>query len=196
MKLSYEANWANLPGLASGANYPAVCISWHDAVEYTDWLSLKTGHHYRLATEAEWEFAARAGTNTSRFWGSDPNDACEYANVADRSHRGRYPETQVQHHECDDGFAQAAPVGSFSANDFGLHDMLGNVWEWTCTAYAPKHPSEEQACTPRKSHQRRVLRGGAWYVSIRSVRSAHRNAGAIFSQASSVGARVVREPAS
>jgi formylglycine-generating enzyme required for sulfatase activity len=193
LKMSNESSWRNLPGFATGPNHPVVCVSWRDAVTYTDWLSVKTGSIYRLPTEAEWEYSARADTATARFWGQDPDAACDFANVADQSHRARYPLADRQIHHCDDGYAQAAPVGSHRANNFGLYDVLGNVWEWTCTAYVEKYASTAQPCSERKNRDARVLRGGAWYVSPRSVRSAHRNAGAIFSQAASVGFRVVRE---
>ena len=106
-----------------------VCVSFEDAQAYIRWLNRKTGQHYRLPTEAEWEYAARAGTTTRRYWGDKPDDACQYANVADQSAKKVFPGWAVHH--CDDGYVYTAPVGSFQRNRFGLHDMLGNVWDRT-----------------------------------------------------------------
>ena len=99
------------------AMHPVVGISWNDAKDYAAWLTLTTGFRYRLPSEAEWEHAARAGTETARFWGESAETACEFANLGGL--RG-----------CADGHERAAPVGSYRANPFGLHDMLGNVAEW------------------------------------------------------------------
>lgn len=117
------------PGYRQQGNHPVVCVNWEDAQAYAVWLSRKTGGNYRLPTEAEWEYAARAGTAASRFWGADPAKACGHANVYDRAAE-RTREAPYDAFPCDDGFAEAAPVGSFKANGFGLHDMIGNVREW------------------------------------------------------------------
>ncbi|MBK7675778.1 MAG: formylglycine-generating enzyme family protein [Candidatus Accumulibacter sp.] len=124
------------PGFKQGAANPAVCVSWNDAQAYAAWLSKRTGRIYRLLSEAEWEYAARAGTTTSRYWGEDPNHACKFANVADRALAVKGPlfsqsGEAATIHDCDDRHAETAPVGSFRPNAFGLYDMLGNVWEWT-----------------------------------------------------------------
>ena len=109
---------------------PAINVTWTEADRYTKWLSRTTGKTYQLLTEAEWEYAARAGAGNARFFGLKPDAVCEYANVYDRT-------AHVEHDfrwkflPCDDGYAVTAPVGSFKPNAFGLHDMLGNVWEWT-----------------------------------------------------------------
>ncbi len=107
---------------------PVINVSWEDAVAYAKWLSEMTDKPYRLPTEAEWEYAARAGSEKPRFWGDDPKQACQYANVADQSYSqaGYGGET----FDCDDGQPVTAEVGLFKANDFGLYDMLGNVLEW------------------------------------------------------------------
>jgi formylglycine-generating enzyme required for sulfatase activity len=107
---------------------PATCVSWADAVGYAAWLSAKTGKKYRLLSEAEWEYAARGGTTTPYFWGTRPEAACAYANVADESAKPEYPLMKTV--ACNDGFPNFAPVGRFRPNQFGLYDMIGNVWQW------------------------------------------------------------------
>src|ERR1700730_5304953 len=100
------------------------CVNWTDAKAFLIWLSQKTGAHYRLLTEAEWEYAARAGSTTRYFFGDDRKDFCRYGNGADQSSgiSGNLP--------CSDAFTYTAPVGSYSPNKFGLYDMLGNVRQW------------------------------------------------------------------
>ena len=116
------------PGFGQGSGHPAVCVSWADARAYVDWLSDETGAEYRLLSESEWEYVARGGSRTSRHWGTSESGQCSHANGADRSARGRYVRWRVA--PCDDGHVHTAPVGSFRANGFGLHDVLGNAWEW------------------------------------------------------------------
>ena len=108
---------------------PVINVSWADAQEYVYWLSRKTGKRYRLPSEAIWEYAARAGTTTERYWGDDADVACRYANVHDRTSMS-VNNVAGPIHQCSDDFVKTAPVGSFRPNRFGLHDMLGNVWEW------------------------------------------------------------------
>ena len=191
--LERQADWLTLPGFASRPDYPAVCLSWRDAFRYTEWLSEQTGARYRLPTEAEWEYAARAGTRGARFWGAQTDRACEHANVADLSFRTMYATLPRQIHNCDDGFAQSAPVASFRANAFGLHDVLGNVWEWTCSVLSRLTTGEGERCVNFWTPGERVFRGGGWYIPPAGVRSAHRNAGGSGSQSVSIGFRVVRE---
>ena len=188
-----DAGWANQPGFESGPNFPAVCVSWRDAFRYVEWLSEQTGASYRLPSEAEWEYAARAGSEEVRYWGQDSKEACRHANVADLSFNRHYEELDRAIHDCDDGFPQTAPVASFSANQFGLHDTLGNVWEWTCSVFGPLDSGAALACVDFWASGSRVLRGGGWYIPPDGVRSAHRNAGGSGSQTVSVGFRVLRE---
>ena len=162
------------PGYEQTERDPVACVSWDDAVAYLAWLSRKAGAAYRLASESEWEYAARAETTTARFWGEDADRGCGYANAADLSAKREYSDWTVAN--CDDGYAQTAPVGSFAANAFGVYDMLGNVWEWTedcwngSYAGAPADGSAWRSgdCGPR------VLRGGSWDSKPRSVRAAYR----------------------
>ncbi|MEN8260514.1 MAG: formylglycine-generating enzyme family protein [Pseudomonadota bacterium] len=170
-------DWRN-PGFSQTDTDPVVCVSHPDAEAYADWLSQRTGVIYRLPTEAEWEYAARAGTVTARYWGDSPDKACEYANVHDLTSKreNEFPRTA---HNCDDGFAQTAPAGSFESNRFGLYDMLGNVWEWVEDCWHESYinaPAEGSAWLEAEGGDcgRRVLRGGSWILHPVSVRSAYR----------------------
>jgi sulfatase modifying factor 1 len=109
-------------------SHPVTLISWQGAQAYVRWLSSTTGQHYRLLSEAEWEYAARAGTQTRFYFGDDLASICEYGNVPDITRRQHHPNWAAV--ACTDGFSEAAPVGSFKPNAFGLYDMIGNVWEW------------------------------------------------------------------
>ena len=153
---------------------PAVCVNWADARAYVAWLSEKTGKSYRLLSESEWEYAARGGTRTSRHWGESASGQCGYANGADRTAKGRYSGWTVA--ECDDGHVWTAPVGTFKANGFGLHDVLGNVWEWVEDCWNDSYsgaPSDGSAWESGNCG-RRVLRGGSWVNQPRNLRSAYR----------------------
>ncbi|MFQ5953752.1 MAG: formylglycine-generating enzyme family protein, partial [Kiloniellales bacterium] len=170
-----DKNWRD-PGFPQDDRHPVVCVNWHDAKAYVRWLSRKTGHEYRLLSESEWEYATRAGTTTARHWGADPDGACSYANVNDRTSKSEN-DFYWPHHDCRDGYAKSAPVGSFRANGFGLHDMLGNVWEWVEDCYEESYdltPRDGSAWTGGKC-EGRVLRGGSWCYVPENVRSAYRN---------------------
>jgi sulfatase modifying factor 1 len=186
-------NWRDI-GYLQTATHPASCLSWNDAIAYTKWLSHKTGKQYRLPSEAEWEYAARANTVTSRYWGNDPDAACAYANVADMTAEAEIPHASswLLHH-CTDGFAYSAPVGSFKANTFGLYDMLGNVLEWTEDSF---HETYKGAPIDGSAWQgdasRRVLRGGSWNSSPSLVRSARRCVSKPDERFSFAGFRVAR----
>jgi formylglycine-generating enzyme required for sulfatase activity len=167
-------SWRN-PGLVQDDSHPALCVSWNDARAYAQWLSKKTGQRYRLPTEAEWEYAARAGTGAARYWGDDPGQACRFANVADQS---RFQTLSFgQKHECNDGHYFTAPVGGYAQNGFGLYDMLGNVWEWTEDCWNASYavaPADGTAWLTGDCAQR-VSRGGSWSTVPRFARSAARN---------------------
>ena len=156
-------------------NRPAVHVSWKDAQAYVAWLSEKTGKSYRLLSESEWEYAARAGTRTSRHWGEGASGQCGYANGADRTAEGRYSGWTVA--ECDDGHVWTAPVGTFKANGFGLHDVLGNVWEWVADCWNDSYAGAPSDGSVWESGEcgRRVLRGGSWGSRPWRLRSANRN---------------------
>ena len=158
---------------------PVINVSWNDAKAYVRWLSGRTEEAYRLLNESEWEYVARAGTETARYWGESERGQCRYANGADR--------TVMRHNsgwttvDCDDGHYRTAPVGSYEANGFGLHDVLGNVWEWTEDCWNGSYagaPRDGSAWTSGDCG-RRVLRGGSWVNLPRSLRSAVRDGNAL-----------------
>lgn len=127
-----EHNW-RAPGFPQRPNHPVVCVSFQDAEDYADWLSRRTGRKYRLPSAAEFEYFNRAGADTPWFWGTDSTVACDYANVGDNAIKLPYPKQQV--HNCIDDFVHTAPVGRFKPNRFGLHDTVGNVFEWSADCY-------------------------------------------------------------
>ncbi len=165
------------PGYPQEDDHPVTCVTWEDAQAYAAWLSSETGQTYRLPSEAEWEYAARALSETSRYWEAEatPLDACAAANVYDAvgAHAHRFSWTSEV---CRDGAAETAPVGNFRPNQFGLYDVLGNVWEWVEDCWhdsydgAPDDGSARRdgACTER------VARGGSWHYAPWFVRAAHR----------------------
>ena len=136
---------------------PVIHVGWKDAQSYVEWLSAETGGSYRLPSESEWEYAARAGTTTPFHTG--PTISTDQANYGDYIYRGT-----------------TVPVGSFPANAWGLHDMHGNVWEWTEDCWNGSYagaPSDGSAWETGDCG-RRVLRGGFWHSTPRDLRSAHR----------------------
>ena len=185
-------DWRN-PGFYQALNSPVGCVSMEDAQVYVRWLSRKTGKDYYMPSEAQWEYAARAGNAGAAQWGAEPSGACAYANVYDRTGQ-RQNRFDWPHHLCDDGFGQTSPVGSFPANAFGLHDMLGNVWEWVADCW-----NEDYNGAPRTDQtwhggdcSRRVLRGGSWNIRPGFIRAANRVGVAEAYRSSSVGFRVAR----
>jgi formylglycine-generating enzyme len=167
------------PGWDIGDNEPVVCISWNDANAYVQWLSKRTGFNYSLPSEAQWEYAARAGKDTSRFWGDDPHRACQYANVTDQT---AWPDGIALNwsvrHECNDGYFYVAPVGHYRPNAFGLYDMLGNAWEWVQDVFHENYqgaPTDGSVWATGGDQSQRVLRGGSWISSPGYLRSADRN---------------------
>ena len=163
-------------------NKPVINVSWDEAKKYVDWLALMTGKDYRLLSEAEWEYAARAGTGTAYSFGDNyppSKKICEYANFADvaNARQAKVQGIQVQASDiCDDGHVVTAPVGSYKPNALGLYDMHGNVYQWTADCYvdsyadAPKDgkPVSTEGCSLR------VARGGSWNVTPEIARSAYR----------------------
>jgi formylglycine-generating enzyme required for sulfatase activity len=166
------------PGYDVTEQSPVACITWNDAMAYAEWLGERTGKTYRLPTEAEWEYLARAGTDTARFWGNDARQGCGLANTA----------------ECDDDYRYAAPVGVFPPNPFGLRDTLGNVAEWTCSEYDAGYGGAQSRCAARPSLTApRVFRGGSWLDAPVLVRAAARDAAPGNLGLSNVGFRLARE---
>ncbi|NMJ42304.1 formylglycine-generating enzyme family protein [Roseomonas sp. JC162] len=189
-------NWRD-PGFSQADNHPVVCVSWEDANAYAEWLSRRTGHVYRLPSEAEWEYAARAGTTGARFWGDANSQACQFANVADLTlasalNLDRRPQFSFR---CNDGFVYTAPVGSFRPNPFGLYDMLGNVWQWTMDCLNPdlSGQSSDGATRTTGDCATRMMRGGSWSHLPWYVRAGNRARGHATDRFNFAGFRLVRE---
>ena len=173
---------------------PVINVSHENAAAYVAWLSQKTKNKYRLLSEAEWEYAARAGSDKARFWGASPDQACRYANVFNPATRAKYKDLDRESFKCDDGYVETAPVGSFKPNAFGLYDMLGNVWEWVDDCWNATYagaPADGGAWTTGDC-SKRVLRGGGWYYGPRNARSAKRLKVELSKRGNDVGFRVAR----
>lgn len=193
--LSPEKNWRS-PEFPKRVrdNHPITCVDWFDARAYTTWLSKKTGATYRLPSETEWEYAAKAGTQTLRHWGHDPFDGCDYANTFDLTAEETYP-LAWNVAPCRDGYADLAPVGSLQPNAFGLFDMIGNVWEWVEDCSSKSYigrPKDERAWV-WAGCERRIQRGGSWITSPARSRSSYHGDGRPGDRAVFFGFRVVRE---
>ncbi|MBX3703916.1 MAG: formylglycine-generating enzyme family protein [Steroidobacteraceae bacterium] len=173
-------------------DHPVTCVSFTDAQAYVQWLARKTGARYRLPSEAEWEYAARAGSVTSRPWGDDAASGCQFANVYDLTADGHYRLGWTPA-GCRDGYPDLAPVGRFGANRFGLHDMIGNVREWVqdcATGSYEGRPTDARAWEWLGGCRERVLRGGSWRTPTGFARSAHRDGAAAEDRADDTGFRV------
>jgi len=170
-------NWHNT-GFPQSGRDPVVCVSWLEAQAYTRWLSQKTGHQYRLLSEAEWEYADRAGTRSQAYWGDDPNEACKFANGVDATLTERFPKGKWEDRvPCHDGNIFTAPGGSYQPNAFGLYDMEGNAFEWVEDCWADNYqgaPGDGSARTAGADCSNRVNRGGSWTAMPTGLRSAHR----------------------
>ena len=159
---------------------PVACIRWSDAKSYVSWLAGRTGKKYRLLTEAEWEYAARAGTQGAYTWGDDKSASCQFANLHDQS-AGKLAESKgiklpYGPAPCDDGYTGVAPVGRLAPNAFGLHDMIGNVWEWVEDCYEMPYGATpiDGSAQLAKGCDRRGSRGGSWRTDYPRQRPAFR----------------------
>lgn len=190
-----DRDWRH-PGFAQTARDPVVCVNVTDVRDFAAWLSHETKQAYRLPSEAEWEYAARAGTTTTRFWGDNVKGGCRYANLADRSLAKAAGESQLdpeQYVACSDSFAYTAPVGSFRPNAFGLYDMLGNVWHWTADPWHDNYagaPSDGSVWERNGEVGRWALRGGSWSYPPADVRADVRFMGVSVMRFNTVGFRL------
>ena len=185
--------WLN-PGWEQTDEHPVVNVTWQDAVDFCDWLSRREAERYRLPTEAEWEYACRAGT-TTRFWcGDDPEELTRFANVYDAAKAKVFPEWERFAPRGDGGHAFTAPVGSFQPNPFGLFDMHGNVWEWVQDFHGGDYYAHSSNVDPQGPPigARRVRRGGGWMSWPLYARSAFRNYNTPQSRYYNLGFRVAR----
>jgi len=167
-------SWRNA-GFPQDERHPVVNVSWNDAVAFCEWLSRKHNRTYRLPTEAEWEYACRAGTTTRYGCGDDSEGLASVGNVADASAKARYPDWR-RAIESRDGYVYTAAVGRFQPNGFGLFDMHGNVWEWCADWYSESYYAESPVDDPKgpATGSERVARGGCWYGNPWRCRSAGR----------------------
>ncbi len=180
-------NWRT-PGFDQQDSQPVVCVSWNDAMAYVAWLNLETDGGFHLPTEAQWEYAARGGISAKRFWGDGIKATCEHVNAADRN-LGRRWDADFR---CHDGHWYTAPVGSYAGHPWGLSDMLGNVWEWTCSAWDEDYEGPYRECEPAEAAGSKALRGGAWNSGPRDIRASTRLAGEPDRQLNTVGFRIAR----
>jgi formylglycine-generating enzyme required for sulfatase activity len=176
-KQDKRITWRN-PGFKQGENHPVVCVSHNDAVAFLAWLNDEetgSGWTYRLPTEAEWEYACRAGTVGLYGGSDDPESLVLIANVADASFKKKYP--RYLGIQGDDGYVYTAPVGSFAPNAWGLYDLLGNVWEWCDDYYDAAFYKSSPTEDPRNATRalKRLIRGGSWSSDPCLARSAYRN---------------------
>ncbi len=161
------------------ATHPVVNVSWDDAYQYTLWLSKQTGRKYRLPTEAEWEYAARAGTKTTYWWGY------------------RIGKENAHCFDCKSGLHPRKPakVGLFKPNPVGVYDSAGNVWEWVHDCYHPNYRGapDDGSLWEGGDCTRRVARGGSYSSASTSLRSAKREKFVSDKGYDDVGIRLVRE---
>jgi len=181
------------PGWDIEPDFPVVCVSWNDAMAYCRWLSMKTGEHYCLLTEAQWEYACRTGTEYGFFWGYRDDGGQGYLNAADET---PFPDGNhwVYGFPFSDGYWAVAPVGSYKPNPWGLYDMLGNVQEWCADRYGRYEDGTLTAPTGSSSGKHRVIRGGSWDYSPDNCWVAARDDVAPNDRHSTVGFRVMRTP--
>ncbi len=170
-----------------------VNVSWNDAVAFCEWLSRKEGKTYRLPTEAEWEYACRAGTTTRYYSGDDPETLAKVGNVADTVYGEKIPDRRYTI-KASDGYVFTAPVGQFKPNAFGLYEMHGNAWQWCAdrydAEYYAKSPLNDRTGPDSSSY--RVLRGGSWDTGANGARSASRYGDSADFRGDATGFRVSR----
>lgn len=187
--------WRN-PGFPQADDHPVVSVTWKDAVAFCEWLSAKEGKTYRLPTEAEWEYACRAGTKTAYSNGDDPLTLGNIANFADSTAKEKFSDWYWAG-KATDGYIYTAPVGKFKPNAFGLYDMHGNVFEWCADWYKANYGTGESPAidpTGPATGSDRVVRGSSFVNSVPIVRSASRTSHRPVYRLSYVGFRVARSP--
>jgi len=187
-------SWQN-PGFAQTETHPVVNITWNDAKALVDWLSKTEGRKYRLPTEAQWEYAARAGTRTRYHSGDSPQSLLTVANIFDETAKPYWQKFAPHALAGQDGFAFTAPVASFAPNAFGLYDMHGNAWEWTQDLYGEDYYAHSPVDDPEGPADggEYVRRGGSWHTWPLYARSSYRNWNTPQTRYTLVGMRVVME---
>lgn len=195
------ATWRN-PGFDQADDHPVVEISWNDAVAFCQWLSRKEGKHYRLPTEAEWEYACRAGTRTAYFWGENPDGGNGWANCMDLTFKEKFSTSNAsiikyyasKTFNWSDNYVFTSPAGKFKPNAWGLFDMIGNARTWCADFYGPYTDREavdpSGPSTGNDKTSRRVIRGASWYSISRLCRCAYRAGLPYASRNATLGFRV------
>lgn len=185
----YDAKTTYLdPGFSQGDDHPVACVSYDDALAYVAWLNTQGRGGYRLLTESEWEYVARAGTATVYPWGDDPAAGCRTANGFDQTTLAAYPGVDTSGYPlfdplpCSDGWLNTNPVGALAPNSFGVHGMIGNVSEWVSGDGTRPHEATK-----------RVAKGGSWGTLAHNLRSAERFPYAATHRDDSIGIRVARD---
>jgi formylglycine-generating enzyme len=176
-QLLRDRSWRS-PGFDQDDRHPVVCTNGNDVKAFVAWLSRKTSSRYRLLTEAEWEYAARAGTTTVYYFGDKSDVICRYANGADLTGAEKFPNWPAA--SCRDGYIYTSPVGTFEPNAWGLYDAVGNVRQRVGDCYNAGYtgaPTDGSAWMAG-SCDRQVLRGGSWSSDPFELRSASRDQGA------------------
>jgi sulfatase modifying factor 1 len=189
-KYSWQA-----PGFAQDDTHPVLNVTWNDAVAMGRWLSRHEGHAYRLPTEAEWEYACRAGSATRYHNGDSPQALALIANTFDADAARHWPAMRSHALPASDGHAFTAPAGSFEPNAFGLHDMLGNAWEWTADWHDDSYYAQSPSADPQGPADGavRVRRGGSWHTWALYSRCSYRNWNSAQTRYTLVGIRLLRE---
>lgn len=177
------------------ARNPVTGMTWDQAQDYVRWLSRRSGKEYRLPSEAEWEYAARAGGDTLFTWGDSSITACEYANVFDQIGARAFPDWDWAA-DCQDGYDTTAPVGTYPPNAWGFYDLLGNVWEWVADCWHGDYtgaPADGSAWMGEAECRKHVNRGGGWGNNPRSMRISARDGDVTSGHSNALGFRVARK---
>ena len=187
-------SWCN-PGFPQGDDHPVLNVTWNDAVAMGRWLSTEEKVAYRLPTEAEWEYACRAGSRTRYSNGDDPELLVKVANIFDADAKPHWLRWSTRAMSQRDGFAFTAPVGTYAPNAWGLYDMHGNAWEWVSDWHADDFYAHSPVDDPQgpATGRVRVRRGGSWHTWSLYARSAYRNWNSPHTRYTLVGMRLARE---
>ena len=187
-------SWQN-PGFAQGDDHPVVNVTWNDATALARWLTQQEGRTYRLPTEAEWEYACRAGGTGRYQHGDDPAGLVRVGNTFDEDAAANWPAWRDRALPGRDGHAFTAPVGRYAPNAFGLHDLHGNVWEWVSDWYGEDYYARSPTDDPQgpADGSVKVRRGGSWHTWPLYARCGFRNWNTVQTRYTLVGIRLVRE---
>ncbi|WP_354448354.1 formylglycine-generating enzyme family protein [Ottowia thiooxydans] len=187
-------SWQN-PGFPQNEDHPVTNVTWNDAQALADWLTRAEGVRYRLPTEAEWEYACRAGSTSHYPHGNGTEQLARTANTFDASTAALWPQWHSVAAPGDDGYAFTAPVGSFPPNALGLYDMVGNVWEWVSDLHSDDYYAQSPSQDPQGPTEGavRVRRGGSWHTWPVYARCGFRNWNTASTRYTLVGIRLVRE---